>query len=113
MSSQSPERLGLAEKKKTMRRNESPFLAFSDLGHSVAMESQAMTYGRGFREGSIVQTGRKASHQNSTAQNRVFNPSNSRKTLAKGKSRDEKRNNSEEKQINEILNHKDGNYFSI
>ena len=113
MSSQSPERLGLAEKKKTMRRNESPFLALSDLGHSVAMESQAMTYGRGFREGSIVQTCRKASHQNSTAQNRVFNPPNSRKTLAKGKSRDEKRNNSEEKQINEILNHKDGNYFSI
>jgi hypothetical protein len=98
VSSLSPERLGKGgEKKNKMKRNESPFLAFSDLGHSVAMESQLMTYGRGFREGSIVQTGRKASHQNSMAQNRVFNPSNSRKQLTKEKSRQEKRNNSEEK----------------
>jgi len=66
VSSLSPDRLEKHQNpKKKMKRNESPFLAFSDLGNSVAMESQLMTYGRGFREGSIVQTGRKASHQNS------------------------------------------------
>lgn len=72
-----------------------------------------MTYGRGFREGSIVQTGRKASHQNSILQNKVFNPSNSKKLIVKEKSRQEKRNNSEEKQVHEVLNNQKDNYFSI
>jgi hypothetical protein len=65
VSSSSPERAGvhavhLGDGNK-LRKDESPFLAFSDLGNSVIMDNQMTTHGKGFYHNSTMNTGRKQS----------------------------------------------------